>query len=40
VVEADEECDEGEEDAADEERVGFAGDDWAHGLGITGNPDR
>ncbi len=39
VVEADEERGEGEENAGDEERVGLAGDDRAHGLGIARNPD-
>jgi len=38
-VVADEERYEGEEDAADEDGVGFAGDDGAHGFGIAGNPD-
>jgi hypothetical protein len=39
VVEADEESDEGDEDAGDEEWIGFAGDDRAHGFRIAGNPD-
>jgi len=39
VVEADEEGYEGEEQAGDEERVGFARDYGADGFGIAGNPD-
>ena len=39
VVEADEESDECDEDAGDEERVGLAGDDRAHGFRIAGHPD-
>jgi hypothetical protein len=39
VVEADEESNERDENASDEEWVGFAGDDRAHGFGIAGNPD-
>ncbi len=39
VAEADEESDEGEQDAGDEERIGFAGDYRADGFGIAGDPD-
>jgi hypothetical protein len=39
VVEADEERDEGDENATYEEWVGFAGNNRTHGFGIAGNPD-
>jgi hypothetical protein len=39
VMEADEESDERDENAGDEERVGLAGDDRAHGFRVAGNPD-
>ena len=38
-MDTDEECDEGDENASCEDRVGFAGDYRADGFGISGNPD-